>query len=343
MRMKTKTSLRVEVGRERGNVEGGMCIPTEVGRCSLSSALSARCCESVDIFSFLCSDKYKEPITALRATNDPDRRREFKQQLPAITPAGVFYPKRGNRYLQTYSGMLGVDIDGKDNPTIESWTQVAYRIGERSPSVVYAGLSAGGYGCFVLFRIATPQRYAEHYTALVGLLCDLNLNADRACCDLARLRYASYDPMPYLNPQAIPHQLDTTPQHSERGYSGVEATKKPILCVNSVRVGCAPTSTAGENCGGDMQHLFSRIEQAVRTVEAQAINIADAYVDWYRIGCALASSFGERGRELYHVISAQSSKYQRGECDVQFNRCLRTHGIGVGTLLHYFKSAGVRW
>ena len=75
----------------------------------------------------------------------------------------------------------------------------------------------------------------------------------------------------------------------------------------------------------------------------RGLNIAEQYYDWLRIGFALASTYGEQARPLYHAISAQSSKYKRNECDAQFTLCLRSKGISIGTLLDYFKRVGVRW
>lgn len=331
----------VEVGNVEAKAESGTSVPIAEGRVSLyRSALSARSLEKVDILSFLCSDKYKEAITTIRATTDPDRRRELKRKhLPAITPAGVFSPQRGKDYLHSYSAMLGIDIDGKDNPHVEDWSSMAHRIGRECPSVVYAGLSAGGNGCFVLYRVATPQRYAEHYTEIVAGLQRLNLNPDTACKDLARLRYASYDPAPYLNREATPHHLPAEPQPLPLN-GAKEAISRPQRGASD-RVSA---STFRANKRGNPQYLLPRIERAVATLVERGINIAEQYRDdWWPIGCALASTYGEQGRRLFHAISTQSSKYKSAECDWQYNQCMQAHSIGIGTLLRYFKKVGVRW
>ena len=351
-------NIQVEDKRERGNVEvsrpaperatveadveaeakSGERIPVAWGRVSLCSALSARCSREVDILSFLCSDSHKEVVMKIRATTNPDRRRELKKQLPAITPAGVFTPRRGAAYLRSYSGMLGVDIDGKDNPHVEDWSSVAHCIGRLWPSVVYAGRSVGGCGCFVLYRIAEPWRYAEHYADIVASIEALGFKVDTACRDLTRLRFASYDPTPYLNREATMHTLPAeccTPPRN--------APKEPISRSQPSTTEQRPHQLYRASRGEDLAHLYPRIEQAVATIAERTINIAESYDIWYRIGCALASAYGEQGRWLYHAISAQSTKYERTECDVQYNRCMRCGGIGIGTLLHHFKDAGVRY
>lgn len=330
MKMRTKTSLRVEV-RERGSVEVGS-VPIVEGMCSLCSALSACCCDKVDAITFLCSDEHKASILELRATVDPNRRRELKKQLPAITPAGVFSPKRGNGYIESYSSMLGIDIDGKDNPSVEDWSAAAHRIGERSQCVIYAGLSAGGRGCFVLYSIAEPQRYAEHFAAIVTELDALGFNADRQCGDVSRLRFASYDPAPYINKKAAAHRLPIISVNN-----AIISPQRLALARAPASMICAPQRPINADV------LYQRIERAVKALMEQRSNIAEYYNDWLRIGCALASTFGERGRWMYHAISSQSSKYKELECDNQYTRCLRSSRIGIGTLCYYLKQAGIRW
>ena len=51
--------------------------------------------------------------------------------------------------------------------------------------------------------------------------------------------------------------------------------------------------------------------------------MADSYRDWFRVGRALASEFGEGGREYFHRVSRNSEKYRREECDRQYDACLR--------------------
>ena len=335
---RTTVEADVEVSNVEAEAKSGVRIPVAEGRVSLFAALSARCSSEVDILSFLCSDSHKEVVMKIRTTTNPDHRRELKKKLPAITPAGVFSPRRGAGYLRSYSGMLGVDIDGKDNPHVKDWSRAAHRIGRLWPSVVYAGRSVGGCGCFVLYRIAEPELYAEHYADIVASIEALGFKVDTACRDLTRLRFASYDPTPYLNREATMHLLPAECCAPPRN-----APKEPILrpqpSATEQRRHPHHRTSRGEN----LAHLYPRIEQAVAVIVERAINIAERYRDWYRIGCSLASAYGEQGRWLYHAISAQSAKYERTECDVQYNRCMRCGGIGIGTLLHHFKDAGVRY
>lgn len=344
LRSNVTSTITPTVEVKSTEVEAGNTYPTNIGRISLFiPALSARYGKDIDILSFLTSDKYKHLICEIRATTDITHRRELKKKLPAITPAGVFYPSRKAENLISYSGYICVDIDGKDNPTIENWSVTAHYIGSLSPCVLYAGVSAGGNGCFAIYRIATPQRYAEHLASIVAELNGKGIIADKACKDIARLRFASYDPTPYINREPTTHTLpecvtSTANNGAKEAISRpqqVQADQVPHRAEkneNRAIIANRPTTLAIE-----------RIERAVQELVERGLNIAEQHYDWVRIGFALASTYGEQARPLYHAISAQSSKYKRNECDAQFTLCLRSKGISIGTLLDYFKRVGVRW
>lgn len=87
----------------------------------------------------------------------------------------------------------------------------------------------------------------------------------------------------------------------------------------------------------------SEVEEIISRIEAKQLDIANAYSDWRDIGFAFADEFGESGREYFHRISRFYSDYSAGECDKQFDKCLKARGTGVTlkTFFHMAKSAGV--
>lgn len=70
-------------------------------------------------------------------------------------------------------------------------------------------------------------------------------------------------------------------------------------------------------------------------------NIAESYKDWLTC-CFACASFGEAGREPYHLISSVSSKYRREDTDTQFSACLRAvkDTNNIAPLLSLCKSMG---
>ena len=253
-------------------------------------------CGEVDLFDFLNTSTHHQQVEEIRACTDKARRRELKSKLPAITPSGVF-SKRCNAGLIKHSGIICIDIDGDQNPHIRN-LEAQKSIISDLVGLWYVGLSASGNGLFLLFRVKYPEKHAEHFAALARELQYRGLTVDATCKDIARLRGASYDPNPYYNPDAGMFSDTLLLNHTPVRHTPPPPSKSDLTALR-------------------VRKLVSRIEQA-------GVNIADYYPDWYSIGRALASEFGELAREWYHVISAQSSKYNARECDRQYNRCIRT-------------------
>ena len=268
----------------------------------------------VSLADFLLQPLYREKIEKIRRCSDKRRRRDMKRKLPAITPAGVF-SRRCNDGLIRPSGMVGVDVDGEDNPHIDNWEAVKQTISDFS-GLWYAGLSASGNGLFLLFKVKHPEQYGRNFDALTQELSRRGIQVDTACRDIARLRGASYDPAPFFNPDAKLYDCRPAP--------------KPASICRSCQV---------EAFCGDTEERVGRL---VCRIERYGINMADAYPDWYALGRSLAAAFGEAGRGWFHVVSAQSPKYNPRECDIQYNGCLRTCSrTSISTFFWYCKQYGL--
>ena len=76
---------------------------------------------------------------------------------------------------------------------------------------------------------------------------------------------------------------------------------------------------------------------------AMGANIAESYSDWLRLGFALADGLGSEGRDLYHQLSAQSTKYNEARCEKKWQQCLaRSNGrTTIKTFYYMAKQAGV--
>lgn len=88
---------------------------------------------------------------------------------------------------------------------------------------------------------------------------------------------------------------------------------------------------------------YDQVESLVNQILRQSVDITIGYENWRNIGFALADSFGENGRSLYHQLSSAHSEYSNVETDKQFDACLKSngHGINLGTLYYLAKQAGV--
>ena len=120
-----------------------------------------------------------------------------------------------------------------------------------------------------------------------------------------------------------------------------------VNCVSADTVNCTSADTV--NCGSADVVTYSpsdtRID-AVRIVNelaARHIDITETYKQWVSVAFALISEFGEQGREMFHMLSRQNSRYQYEESDRKFSSCLKSHGSGITikTIFHLAKEAGV--
>ena len=265
----------------------------------------------ITLRDFLFCDKYKEQIRHIRAITDEDLQKSLKKQLPLATISGTFAPTRLAVNLVSHSHLLCIDIDKKDNMEVE-WFDDLKNEWRNIPQILYAAHSVRGIGWFAIFHIAHPEKHKAQFEALRQDFAHEGLFIDESCKDVSRMRTISYDPEPYVNEDATL-------------YTKVWVEPKPTF---HVRYG-----------GGDND--MESVERCCREIEERGIDITADYDDWFRIGAALAS-LGERGRSLFHLVSAQNGKYKAAETDKKFNHCLHTVSkISIGTFFHFCSRYGI--
>lgn len=246
--------------------------------------------KAVNLHNWLTSDTLRSEVEQVRAIEDKRARDVAKSKLPAITISGLFSRRCSSGLIQ-YSGLICIDIDGKDNTHIANFGTLKTQLC-RIVNVAYCGKSISGAGYFVIIPLAYPDRHAQHFDALLKDFASIGITVDKSCRDVSRLRGASWDNEAHFNLSAKPYN------------KLIEQPK------------AKPIHYASTNVGSDVERLMELINRT-------GTNIAESYVDWFAIGCALASEFGNGGRSMFHSISSQSAKYNRVECDTQFSNCLR--------------------
>lgn len=258
--------------------------------------------------TFLLSDKYKSQIEELRTVEDKNERNRLKKLLPCITVSGIFEPIRATENLIEHSGLICIDIDGQDNRHIQNFTNLKEQIA-RLDEVLYCGLSASGNGYFVIIPIQNPKQHREHFKAIQEDFNKWGIIIDSNCKDVTRLRGYSYDPEPYINENAKVYSRVVLPTVKHTIRSGFDAS--------------------------------DNISKIVDITVRNGINMCECYSDWFAVGCAIASELGELGREYFHALSRQSSKYKQVECDRKYNDCLKTNRISIATLFQIAKDYGI--
>lgn len=277
----------------------------------------------VSLGDFLSNGSYRPLVDRLRSTSDPDERAELKRQLPLVTVSGLFRPTRKVEHLVAHSGLICLDIDGKDNPNIDIEEMRAI-LQERS-DVAYASLSAGGKGMFAILPIAYPHQHLAQFMALEDEFLQLyGIRLDRACKDVTRLRAASYDDRAYINPDARP-------------YTGVSLEHDRCPRGDHERMHFSLTPD-------QMGSQYDRAVRCVEKIEQYGIDITGNYSEWFRIGMSLASLGDAKGRPLFHAVSRQYNGYTYAETDRKFDNLLRSRGdVGLGTFFYWCQQYGITY
>lgn len=133
-----------------------------------------------------------------------------KKQLPAIMPHGVFYSRRQDT-IQTHSGLVQIDIDGKHQGAGFNPENVV-RDMEAAPYVVAGGLSCMGEGVYML--VAVEDIDHKNHRDKAGQVMDLieeqfNVVVDVPVSNnLSSLRFAS-GYAPFINYDITPLKFES--------------------------------------------------------------------------------------------------------------------------------------
>lgn len=260
------------------------------------------------------NNKLRAQVEAVRSERDEARKKELKQSMPCATVSGIFNGGHRAENLIRHSGLLCLDIDAKPiNKRNPLWGEVG-TILRSMRQVLFAARSVGGEGWYAIIPIADTARHESYFHHMRALFKNLyGLSLDDSCKDVTRLRFFSYDPEAYYNPEAEPLEQ----------------------CSGLARVhGAASVSTPGESrtwrpTMPQTQATTDMIERYVLEIEARGVDITDDYRDWVNIGFALGE-MGESGRDYFHRVSMFSGKYDPRQADKQFTNCLRDRNGSVG-------------
>lgn len=266
--------------------------------------------KSVNLLTWLTSDKYADQIRELRTITDKSKRDEIKAKLPAITVSGIFDPVRREANLVKHSGMICIDIDLKGNEGITNFLELKEEL-FKIRNVAYAGLSASGKGFFLIIPIQYPKRHKQQFKAVQKDLYQYGITIDMAPQNVASLRGYSYDSEALFRHDAIPYQkqfcrrLPNQPKTHRRNFARTRNT----------------TDTK------------AKVEALIQQIVDRKIDITGAESDWFRLACAFANEFREIGRGYFHTVSQFYMRYNREEANRKFDHALKGkfEQIGIGT------------
>ena len=288
---------------------------------SLYKGVSDNVGTTVNLKDFLFTDQYKAIAEEIRSGSTAEERHEIKNRyratLPCATVCGRF-TERKRDMIADYSGLMAIDIDYKGNENIISEVP---NILSQLDFITYAGKSISGDGYFAICKVDNPKCLKQHFLALEQDFKELGITIDKSCKDTTRLRFASYNAEPYYNPNALTY------------YKVAEEPRRVSATVNPPELKFYSSSLDSAK----------RVEDNIKYLIDNNLTLPDDYDSWFKIGMSLCSEFGEAGRQYFHSISSLSPKYQRQECDNQYDKIINAYGsgndIGLGTLMYMFKEA----
>lgn len=265
----------------------------------------------ISLWNWIKNEKYKEKVLTAR-TLPKEQKDKIKQQLPCITPSGLFSGKHADTIIR-HSGFISFDVDAKDNPGLDM-SEAKIIIAQNIPEVCYCGYSFSGAGLWGLIKIANPAKHKEYYSAIIQAVKIFSVQLDASCSNINRLRVYSYDPEPYINLNA------------PVWYEYFEPTKpKPLIL--------KPEPNARYND-------FSRIAACIKQIQLKGVDITGTQPTWFSIGCGIASVLGESGRAYYHAISCFYPRYTARETDAVYSRCLKANG-NISTFFYHCKQHNI--
>lgn len=165
------------------------------------------------------SGHWQGPVAAVRTLGYGTKEySDAKRGLPVSTPSGFFPGRRTKAGLKKHSGLIGLDVDAKDNEGIDLAAVRAAVERDRYALACFASVS--GVGFLVLVQIPEdtfpawfePEKewikavevvQVSYYEALKAYYAEtFGLKTDGSCIDVSRARYVSYDPHLHYNRDA---------------------------------------------------------------------------------------------------------------------------------------------
>ena len=161
------------------------------------------------------SNEMKLLIEPIRKEKDKKRRNQLKDKLPLVTFSGVFESRRKSALIQ-HSGLICLDIDD-----IPYTNELKDRLKEEE-YVLYCCKSPSGNGLKVIIKIEATND-AEHllfFKALELHFKKMKITIDKACSDVSRACFVTYDATAFYNIEATTLTFDWL-----KTYYPIENTK----------------------------------------------------------------------------------------------------------------------
>jgi predicted P-loop ATPase len=266
--------------------------------------------EQQDLLAVLNNIKsgvYEDYVHPVRTAKTDEEKKKAKLNAPCITTSGVF-SQRGNNYLKKHSGFIAIDFDHLQ----DIGDAFNLLMNDEYTFALFTSISGNGLCCIVKID---GKKHLEAFQALDKYyFTNYSLEADRACKDVSRPRYLSFDPHLFIN------------EDSKLFKSYLpKPTRQEVKRFEQF------------NQGDHYEQKFERILAKINT------DITQSYEDWVKIGFAIAAEYGERGLDYFKHISQFHPDYDAYKTEKKYRSLLgdRDSGVKIGTFYYICQQNGI--
>jgi hypothetical protein len=266
-------------------------------------------------------DKLKKQVLKYRLLKSDN----LKRQIPCVTISASFKKVRNLDNIKKKNQFIVLDIDrfaksktAKCNLCLDF--ERTKKMFMNFPSCYYVGYSVSSNGndsqdgMYAIIKLKKGTSLIKAFKHFKKRLQRIGINIDESCKDYTRLRFFSYDPNAYYNPEA----------------SEFKIPKKQKI---------RPSKNKGNASKTDTQ----KVETIISLIESNAIDITGNYEDWYKIAGALYNAFGEKGRDYFHRISKYYHSYSEKETNKKFSNCMNMKKVTLSSFFHVASNNGIRY
>lgn len=263
--------------------------------------------ELLKIIKAIKTDKWKAIAEKYRSLSGDQASEYKKKKVPGLTVSGSFPKERKAKQIGAHSGFIAMDFDGVEN--IDDARAELY-----ADNYTYAGfVSIGGSGLCLIVKI-DPKKHIDAFRGLEHYYyTKYGYQIDQSCKDVSRLRYVSYDPDLYHNPDS--EKFAT--------YLKKKSGRQPKV--------------------KNVASTDDDVDYVLKQIEARKIDMTQDYNDWIELGFAIHSKYGDSpaGVEYFQRLSQFHPDYDPDKCDKKY-KSFGTGGSGVNisTFFHHAKHAG---
>lgn len=152
----------------------------------------------VELDKIIKNDEMKASIEALRAEKDSKLNQILKSNLPLVTFSGEFNERRKSKLIK-HSGLICLDVD-----KIPNVNEVKDQLKEMD-FVHYMFVSPSGNGLKIVIKInaTNEEEHLRYFEGLRHYFQSLGIEIDKACKDVSRGCFLSYDPTAFYNKESI--------------------------------------------------------------------------------------------------------------------------------------------